>query len=69
MFSPSRILNEKNDIVMDHQNVERAFKDLNNKFERAKDVVAGLKSCEDDLKQNVEVLSKRQVPLSLNCVS
>ena len=54
---------------MDHQNVERAFKDLNNKFERAKDVVAGLKSCEDDLKQNVEVLSKRQVPLSLNCVS
>ena len=45
--------------MRDHQNVERAFTDLNNKYERAKEVVAGLKCTEDNLKANVEVLTSR----------
>ena len=45
--------------MMDHQNVERAFADLNNKYERAKEVVAGFQLSEDNLKQTVEALSSR----------
>ena len=59
ILSIFRILNERNDIVRDHQNVERAFTDLNSKYERAKDVVAGLKCDEENLKQNVEILTSR----------
>ena len=44
---------------MDHQNVERAFADLNNKYERAKEVVAGFQLSENNLKQAVEALSNR----------
>ena len=44
---------------MDHQNVERAFADLNNKYERAKEVVAGFQLSEHNLKQTVENLSSR----------
>ena len=50
---------ERNEVVADLQNVERAFNDLSSKFERTKDVVAGFAATEEGLKQNVEVLSSR----------
>merc|ERR1711862_608154 len=40
-------------------NVERAFNDLNSKFERTKDVVAGFAETEENLKQNLDVLTER----------
>jgi len=54
-----RILNEKEDIVRDHKNVERAFGDLTDKYERARNIVPGLKICEDKLKESVDELSAR----------
>ena len=50
---------ERNEVVADLQNVERAFNDLNSKFERTKDVVASFAATEDGLKQNVEGLASR----------
>ena len=50
---------ERDEVVADLQNVERAFNDLNSKFLRTKDVVASFASTEEGLKQNVEVLSSR----------
>lgn len=50
---------ERDEVVADLQNVERAFNDLNSKFERTKDVVASFAATEEGLKQNVEVLSSR----------
>merc|ERR1712176_186735 len=50
---------ERDEVVADLQNVERAFNDLNNKFERTKDVVAGFAETEESLKQNLDVLSSR----------
>merc|ERR1712106_199550 len=41
------------------QNVERAFVDLNNKYVRAKEVVAGFQFSENNLKQTVEALINR----------
>jgi hypothetical protein len=54
-----RILSEREEVVRDHQNVERAFADLNHKYERAREVVAGLQLSEDALKQSVAALSSR----------
>jgi len=54
-----RILNEKEDIVRDYKNVERAFGDLTDKYERARNIVPGLKICEDKLKERVDELSAR----------
>merc|ERR1719233_2717416 len=51
-----RIFNEKEDIVKDHNNVERAFGDLTDKYERARSIVPGLKMCEDKLKKTVSDL-------------
>ena len=45
--------------MRDYHNVERAFADLNHKYERAREVVAGLQLNEDALKQSVAVLSSR----------
>ena len=56
-----RILNEKEDIIRDHKNVERAFGDLTDKYERARSIVPGLKMCEDKLKKTVSELSARYV--------
>ena len=50
---------ERNEVVADLQNVERAFNDLNSKFERTKDVVASFAATEEGLKQNVEALASR----------
>lgn len=50
---------ERDEVVADLQNVERAFNDLNSKFLRTKDVVASFAATEEGLKQNVEVLSSR----------
>ena len=61
-----RILNEKEDIVRDHKNVERAFGDLTDKYERARNIVPGLKICEDKLKESVDELSARYVLFTLN---
>ena len=58
-FSYSRIVGERDDVVMDHQNVEKAFADLNHKYERTKQVVTGLQMREDNLKQSVESLTTR----------
>jgi len=54
-----RIINEKEDIVRDHKNVERAFDDLTDKYERARNIMPGLKICEDKLKESVNELSAR----------
>eukprot|EP00092_Neocalanus_flemingeri_P024561 GFUD01026639.1.p1 GENE.GFUD01026639.1~~GFUD01026639.1.p1 ORF type:complete len:561 (-),score=195.52 GFUD01026639.1:35-1717(-) len=54
-----RIVTERDEVVRDHQNVERAFADLNQKYERAKEVVAGFQLTEDSLKCSVDSLSKR----------
>ena len=50
---------ERDEVVADLQNVERAFNDLSSKFERTKDVVASFAATEEGLKQNVEVLASR----------
>ena len=50
---------ERNEVVADLQNVERAFNDLSSKFERTKDVVASFAATEEGLKQNVDVLASR----------
>merc|ERR1719233_107408 len=54
-----RIFNEKEDIVKDHNNVERAFGDLTDKYERVRSIVPGLKMCEEKLKKTVSDLSAR----------
>ena len=58
-FSYSRIADERDDVVRDHQNVEKAFVDLNHKYERTRQVVTGLQMSEDNLKQSVEDLTNR----------
>ena len=58
-FSYSRIADERHDVVSDHQNVEKAFVDLNHKYERTKQVVEGLQMGEDNLKQSVEALTTK----------
>ena len=58
-FSYSRIVGERDDVVMDHQNVEKAFADLKHKYERTKQVVTELQMREDNLKQSVESLTTR----------
>ena len=50
---------ERDEVVADLQNVERAFTDLSSKYERTKDVVASFATTEEGLKQNVEVLTDR----------
>ena len=50
---------ERDEVVADLHNVERAFNDLNSKFERTKDVVAGFAETEESLKQNLDVLTER----------
>ena len=45
--------------MRDHQNVENGFGDLNDKYERTKQVVTGLQMREDTLKQSVEALTNR----------
>ena len=62
----SRILDERNDVVMDHQNVERAFADLNHKYERTKEVVAGMQMDEDNLKHSVDSLNRRYLSYIYN---
>eukprot|EP00090_Calanus_glacialis_P047031 TRINITY_DN9522_c0_g1_i1.p1 TRINITY_DN9522_c0_g1~~TRINITY_DN9522_c0_g1_i1.p1 ORF type:complete len:359 (-),score=131.42 TRINITY_DN9522_c0_g1_i1:126-1049(-) len=54
-----RIVCERDDVVRDHQNVEKAFGDLSHKYERTKQVVTGLQMREDNLKQSVESLTTR----------
>ena len=56
-----RMAGERDDVVRDHQNVEKAFADLNPKYERTKQVVTGLQMSEDNLKQSVEALTTRYV--------
>ena len=58
-FSYSRIADERHDVVSDHQNVEKAFVDLNHKYERTKKVVTELQMGEDNIKQSVEDLTNR----------
>ena len=53
------LINEKDEIVKDHQNVERAFADLNHKYERAKEVVEGLQLSEVNLKKIIDGLKIR----------
>ena len=50
---------ERDEVVADLQNVERAFTDLSSKYERTKDVVASFATTEEGLKQSVEVLTDR----------
>jgi len=50
----------KEEIIQDHQNVERAFNDLSQKYERTRSVVVGLQEQEEDLKKKVEDLSQKQ---------
>ena len=50
---------ERDEIVKDHQNVEKAFADLNHKYERAKEVVEGLQLSEDNLKKSIDGLKIR----------
>ena len=45
--------------MRDHQNVEKAFGDLSHKYERTKQVVAGLQMREDNLKQSLDGLTTR----------
>ena len=54
-----RIAGERDDVVSDHQNVEKAFADLSHKYERTKQVVEGLQMGEDNLKHSVEVLTSK----------
>ena len=54
-----RTICERDDVVSDHQNVEKAFVDVNHKYERTKQVVAGLQMREDNLKQSLEALTTR----------
>ena len=56
-FSP-RHSKLKDEIIQDHQNVERAFNDLSQKYERTRSVVVGLQEQEEDLKKKVEDLSQ-----------
>merc|ERR1711915_490471 len=49
----------KDEIIQDHQNVERAFNDLSQKYERTRFVVVGLQEQEEDLKKKVEDLSQK----------
>jgi len=57
-FSP-RHSKLKDEIIQDHQNVERAFNDLSQKYERTRSVVVGLQEQEEDLKKKVEDLSQK----------
>jgi len=50
---------ERNQILGDLQDVKRAFKDLNKKYERTKDVINAFKSNEDKLKVSVTELCAR----------
>ena len=59
-----RIASERDDVVRDHQNVEKAFADLNHKYERTKEVVAGLQLSEENLKSSVDILSGRYLLFS-----
>ena len=52
-------MSERDEVVRDHKNVEQAFADLNNKYERAKEVVVGQQLSEDDLKGHVDDLTSR----------
>jgi len=54
-----RIILERDEVVSDHQNVERAFADVNHKYERVREVVEGLQLSEDDLSHSVDTLSRR----------
>jgi hypothetical protein len=54
-----RTICERDDVVSDHQNVEKAFVDVKDKYERTKQVVEGLQMSEDNLKQSLEVLTTR----------
>ena len=61
-----RISNERDEVVRDHQNVERAFADLNHKYERTKEVVAGMQLSEDNLKHSVDSLNRRYLSYNYN---
>ena len=50
---------ERNIVVADLENVERAFSDLSHKFERTKDVVTSFSQTEECLKQDLSVLTQR----------
>ena len=65
-FSIFRISNERDEVVRDHQNVERAFADLNHKYERTKEVVAGMQLSEDNLKHSVDSLNRRYLSYNYN---
>ena len=54
-------MSERDEVVKDHQNVERAFSDLNHKYERAKEVVEGLQLSEDNLKKSIDGLKSRYI--------
>jgi hypothetical protein len=54
-----RTICERDDVVRDHQNVETAFVDVKDKYERTKQVVEGLQMNEDNLKQSLEALTTR----------
>ena len=42
-------MSERDEVVRDHMNVEQAFADLNNKYERAKEVLLGQQLSEDGI--------------------
>ena len=52
-------MSERDEVVKDHQNVEKAFSDLNHRYERAKEVVEGLQLSEDNLKKSIDGLKSR----------
>ena len=41
--------------------MEKAFADLNHRYERAKEVVEGLQLCEDNLKKSSDGLKNRYI--------
>merc|ERR1719499_16177 len=59
VITRERLQTERAQILEDLQAVERAFNDLHRKYERTKEVVAGVKSNEDILKRTVEDLTVR----------
>ena len=52
-------MSERDEVVKDHQNVEKAFADLNHRYERVKEVVEGLQLSEDYLKKSIDGLKIR----------
>ena len=50
---------DRNIVMADLDNVERAFNDLSSKYERTKDVVASFAQAEDSLKQDLDALTNR----------